>query len=527
MEQTTINHKRNKMFTRMLGVGSLVHLVSNEILEFHDMVYSAGFGLLAFLFLSVLLFYKVNEKFIRILILFSMNIYIMILNFESISSIMVIYFVIPIIVSIFYNEVLPLVFLGVITFIEVWLLAFTFDQLSGHASMPYIHSSLFVFLFLVIVLSIVHTIYFNRLWKQMEHKNSNMERALLTKKGYLQLFFENAKDAIAVFDSDNRIIAINPAFEELYGWSLEDCIGETVQLVPPEHIHEASRRRSRILEGESFSLLETVDVKKDGTRFNAQITLSPIYDETGELVATSVISRDISYLKESEKMILQTEKLKLAGEIAAGVAHEIRNPMTVISGFIQLMQQEPNYKYQKYTKLIQSELERINLIISEFLVLAKPQASETKEFSLRKIINDVAFLFGPELRLHNVHYQDSWEVDDVAIVGAEHQIKQVFINLLKNSIEAMDELGEITLSIQLHDKNQVKIEMKDTGSGISSEGVNRVFEPFYTTKPKGTGLGLLISSKIIREHDGSLSIRSEAGHGTTATIILPIHEKGA
>lgn len=515
------------LFIMMIGAGSFVHIISNRVLEFHEVVYSAYFGILACLFLYMLLHFRINESLLRILILLSMNIYIFILNFESISSIMVIYFVIPIIASIFYNEIFPLVFLGAITITEVVLLAYVFDQMSGYAPLPYIHSSLFVFLSLIILLSLFHTIYFNRLWKQMQHKSNDMERALLTKKGYLQLFFENAKDAIAVFDSNNRIIAINPAFEELYGWSIEDCIGETIQLVPPEFIHEASQRRNRILQGESFSLLETEDIKKDGTRFNAQITLSPIYDETGVLVATSVISRDISYLKESEKMILQTEKLKLAGEIAAGVAHEIRNPMTVISGFIQLMQQEPNYRYKEYTKLIQSELERINLIISEFLVLAKPQAQVTKKFGLRKILNDVAFLFGPEFNLHNVQYKDSWQSEEFEIEGEEHQIKQVFINLLKNSIEAMDNKGEILLSIKEYKRNSVKIELQDTGNGISPEDVERIFEPFYTTKPTGTGLGLLISEKIIREHGGTLSIRSEAGIGTTAIIILPLYEKGA
>ena len=527
MNQNTINQKRNKLFIRMIGIGSLVHILSNEVLHFHEVVYSAYFGIVACLFLYVLLHFKINETFLRILILFSMNIYIFILNFESISSIMVIYFVIPIIASIFYNEILPLVFLGTITIIEVGLLAFVFEEMSGHAPLPYIHSSLFVFLSLIILLSIFHTIYFNRLWKQLQRKSNDMERALLTKKGYLQLFFENAKDAIAVFDSDNRIIAINPAFEELYGWTTEDCLGETIQLVPPEFIHEASQRRNRILQGESFSLLETEDIKKDGTRFNAQITLSPIYDETGVLVATSVISRDISYLKESEKMILQTEKLKLAGEIAAGVAHEIRNPMTVISGFVQLMQQEPNHRYKEYTKLIQSELERINLIISEFLVLAKPQAHVAKDFGLRKVLNDVAFLFGPEFNLHNVLYKDSWHCEDFVIEGEEHQIKQVFINLLKNSIEAMDNRGEILLSIKEFKGKNVIIELQDTGKGISADHVERIFEPFYTTKPTGTGLGLLISEKIIREHGGTLSIQSEPGKGTTATIILPLHQKGA
>ncbi|MDN7244366.1 ATP-binding protein [Planococcus shenhongbingii] len=521
MDRSTNNQRRNKLFIHIFGSASILHSLLPAAVNFHTALYSPIFGIISYIILLILQYKKINERIIQILVLLLMNFYVFILNFESFSAITVIYFVIPIIASALYYDTLPIIFLGVLTAVETLLLALVFDELSARASLSYIHLSLFVFIMVVLILTILHSIYFSRIWSQLEQKNESMEKALISKDGYLQLFFETAKDAIAVFDSNNKIIAINPAFEELYGWTSEECIGQSLDLVPPERIEEANMRTFQVQQGESFSLLETVDIKKDGSLFHAQITLSPITDEFGNVVATSVISRDISYQKEAEKLIVQAEKLKLAGEIAAGVAHEIRNPMTVISGFVQMMQEDPSYPYKDYTKLIHSELERINLIIGEFLVLAKPQASAPKKISLRQTMDDIIVLFGPQLNSHGILLTNHWQKDDFFILGEDHRLKQVLINLLKNSVEAIGQHGQITISVENFDDGFVSLRLRDNGSGISREVLLKIFEPFYTTKSEGTGLGLIISQKIIRELGGSLEIESEEGIGTTATVLLP------
>ncbi|WP_256204248.1 PAS domain S-box protein [Planococcus faecalis] len=308
-----------------------------------------------------------------------------------------------------------------------------------------------------------------------------MEKALLSKEGYLQLFFETAKDAIAVFDPNNKIIAVNPAFEELYGWTSEECIGNTLPLYPQDMKEDVERRTLDVQQGKSYSLLETIDLRKDGSRFHALITLSPIFDHSQKVVATSIISRDISYQKESDKLILQSEKLKLAGEIAAGVAHEIRNPMTVISGFIQMMHRDPKHLFPEYTELIQSELDRINLIISEFLVLAKPQAVTQKKFSIQQALEDILTLFGSELNLNGIELKKEWQ-EDFQVNGEEHHLKQVFINLLKNAVESMEQPGKIRITITSEKHNKFSISFEDSGIGISEKDLDGIFEPFYTTK---------------------------------------------
>ena len=194
--------------------------------------------------------------------------------------------------------------------------------------------------------------------------------------------------------------------------------------------------------------------------------------------------------------------------------------MTVISGFVQMMHNDPNHRYPSYTSLMQSELDRINLIISEFLILAKPQAPQKKQLDIGKILDECIFLFGPEFVLHQISVKA-----DIAgpffAEGEEHHLKQVFINILKNAIEAMEHGGTLRITARQEAAN-LKIHFKDDGPGIPPQLAERVFEPFYTTKATGTGLGLLISQKIAQEHGGSLAIASTEEQGACVIVTLPL-----
>ncbi|MEG0470956.1 MAG: PAS domain S-box protein [Solibacillus sp.] len=346
---------------------------------------------------------------------------------------------------------------------------------------------------------------------------------MTSKEAYLNMFFEQAGDAIAVFNLDESVITVNPAFERLYGWTKEESIGKKLPLVPPGNVEETAERTNRLLMGESIHLFETQDMKKDGTVFDAQISISPIYDPHGQMIAISLISRDISYIKENEHLILQSEKLKIVGELAAGVAHEIRNPMTVISGFVQMMNEEDSSPHQEYTKLIQKEVERIDLILSEFLVLSRPQANPFVPIHLGETLAEVVQFLQFEFQQRNITLKIDNTYDNVIINGNANQIKQAFINLFKNSMEAMDGCGTISIVLcKDSDENTVYISIKDTGSGIPPYILERIFEPFYTTKSKGTGLGMMIINKIIQDHNGTIQITSKQNVGTDILISFPI-----
>lgn len=224
-----------------------------------------------------------------------------------------------------------------------------------------------------------------------------------------------------------------------------------------------------------------------------------------------------------EECLRKSDTLNVVGELAAGIAHEIRNPMTALKGFIQLLQGSIKEDHSLYFNVITSELKRIESIITEFLILAKPQAVRFEQKNIIKIMKDTIDLLNAQAILVNV--QIYLEYENVPDIYCEpNQLKQVFINILKNAIEVMPNGGNIFVSIHRKNDKWVQIAIQDEGPGISKDKLKRLGEPFYTTKDRGTGLGLMVSYKIIEEHKGKVKVKSKVGHGTTFYISLPIEK---
>lgn len=231
--------------------------------------------------------------------------------------------------------------------------------------------------------------------------------------------------------------------------------------------------------------------------------------------------RDVTERKEMELQLRKSDTLNVVGELAAGIAHEIRNPMTALKGFIQLLQGSIDGDYSMYFNVIMSELKRIESIITEFLVLAKPQAVQYKQNDICKIMQDTIDLISAQAMMHNVQIIADFERALPPVYCEPNQLKQVFINILKNAIEVMPKGGDITVRIARAGCH-VRISITDQGCGIPKDKIKKLGEPFYTTKERGTGLGLMVSYKIIEEHQGKIDVESEVGVGTTFHITLPI-----
>ena len=518
MQQLEILHKRNLFVFYTMSISLSIYIAAMMIGVFEYRHQYAIPAIISIVLLGTLFYLKTPPKIMRIILMVTWNITILFYIFyiQHLSTFFWIIF--SILMFSIYQSVIVNIIVALVGCLQVAVLYFCFSDVTQ--TLHNITQMPLFFLLLICTVGIMQTIYVLQTWERFEYKNLKKEQELAATEGYLRLFFEHADDAMAVFNLNNQIIKVNPAFEKLYGWTREECIGQSLQLVSSKHINQAKNRFERILKGERFPLLETQDMKKDGTVFDAQISLSPILNQHGEIIAVSVISRDISYIKENERLIIQSEKLKLAGEIAAGVAHEIRNPMTVISGFVQMMNADEQSPYKRYTELIQSEIERIDLIISEFLVLSHPQVEMFKPVSIEKIVNDIAELFTIEMQNRHIDFSLQLNHHYTIINGNENQIKQVFINLIKNAIEAIDSDGKIHLELNHHD-DRLFISIKDTGIGIPPHVLERIFEPFYTTKSKGTGLGMMITNKIIQEHKGTINVRSEENVGTEVLISFP------
>jgi PAS domain S-box-containing protein len=250
----------------------------------------------------------------------------------------------------------------------------------------------------------------------------------------------------------------------------------------------------------------------------------PLFNQDGTRKGLVIIGRDITALREAEERLRMSEKLSVVGELSASVAHEIRNPLTSLKGFVQLLQMEES-KHQYYYQIMLDELNRINHIVSELLLLAKPQDLKFSKADLHKILFDVISLLNTEASLYNIQIDFLSPSDEVKIDCEPNQLKQMFINIIKNAIEASEQGSRVT--IQLREVNQqfASIIVHDNGCGISYERLEKMGEPFYSSKEKGTGLGLTVSFKIVQAHNGSIRFESELNKGTTVFIELPINHE--
>ncbi|WP_339323018.1 ATP-binding protein [Paenibacillus sp. FSL W8-0194] len=284
-----------------------------------------------------------------------------------------------------------------------------------------------------------------------------------------------------------------------------------IDLISP-YFQRAIRRHEETI-GVELSLA----VKDDEHRY--MLDVLPVYDTDRTIIRVVGSIRDITEMKKTEEILRNTEKLVFAGQIAVGIAHEIRNPLTTVKGMLQLLGKD---NCLRHYNLIMSELERMNVIVSEFLILGKPQAVLFRKDRCFPVLQEVLNLFEIQAALNCI------TVD--CVVHADHpircdrnQIKQVFMNIVKNAIEALPHAGKIHILLETREGYQ-RIRFADNGVGMSEEMLQRIGEPFHTTKSEGNGLGMMIVKKIIDAHHGRMDIASEAGKGTIVDIYLPLSE---
>ncbi|MEC1441136.1 PAS domain-containing protein [Bacillus sonorensis] len=335
-----------------------------------------------------------------------------------------------------------------------------------------------------------------------------------------QLLIQNSIDTIAVIHKGKWVFMNESGIRLFEAKTYEDLIGKDIyeQLHPCDH-EGVKTKLKRITDRQSESEI----IKQTWYTFEKRL----IYTEMvcipttffGE-TAVQVILRDISERKQTEELMLRSEKLSIAGQLAAGIAHEIRNPLTAIKGFLQLMKptMEEN---EHYFDIIFSELSRIELILSELLMLAKPQQNALKEkLDLIRLIREVTALLETQANLNGILINTKLSGEKIFIKGDQNQLKQVFINLIKNAVESMPDGGTVHLEVK-ETADAVTVTVQDEGEGIPEHVLKRIGEPFLTTKEKGTGLGLMVTFNIIENHNGTIEVKSKVEKGTTFIISFP------
>lgn len=349
------------------------------------------------------------------------------------------------------------------------------------------------------------------------------ERKLKDREQRYKSLFENNPAIVCSCDRNGRITELNPVVEQISGYRVEELMGRNIlDFIKKEERKNVTARFRRVPKG--IPQQDTIQVKhKEGHFIDLEVAAMPIRID-GEIVGVYMIAKDVTEYNKAQEMLRRAEKLNVAGELAAGIAHEIRNPLTSLKGFVQLLQPTLTDK-KAYTDVMLSELERINQIVTELLLLAKPQTAAFEEKHLQQLLEHVRTLMNTKAIMNYTEIVIDYRADTTNIYCEENQLKQVFINVLKNAIEAMPDGGEIKIAVEDTDDGGVLIRVIDEGDGIPEESLPKLGEPFYTTKEQGTGLGLMISSKIIEEHGGTMGFVSDRDEGTTVEILLPSSPK--
>lgn len=327
---------------------------------------------------------------------------------------------------------------------------------------------------------------------------------------------------VAFTDSRGKITSVNDKFCEISKYSREEIIGKDHNILNSGYHSKDFFKNlwKTIGEGKVWKG-EIRNKAKDGTFYWVDTTIVPFLNEQGKPYQYLAIRNDITERKKTEEVLHRQDKLAAVGQLAAGVAHEIRNPLTSMKGyteFLQLDEQDP--ERLEFLNIILDEIERVNTIVEDFMVLAKPKAVELEEKNVVPVIKNVVSLLEFEARKKNVRLMFNCNQEIIQIECDENRLKQVFLNFIKNGIEAMPNGGDLHVKTVIHENN-VQISIQDTGVGIPKEKLKKLGEPFFTTKKNGNGLGLMVSFKIIESHNGKVFVESEPNKGTTFNILLP------
>lgn len=359
---------------------------------------------------------------------------------------------------------------------------------------------------------------------QSDIYDSNEEKQKLYMQQFAKHFLELKDTGVLIVDSEFCVVEISEMICSVFECDRMKVLGKPIEewfellsLDPPpfdRSLLAGETFRNRLLEGSRR--YQNHDLMLDGE----------VLCSNGVINGAFVLFRDVSHLITLEEQIRRSDRLKTIGQIAAGTAHEIRNPLTAMKGFMQLLNKKlvenTMIKEQGYVSIVLSEIERVNELVSDFLLLSKPKKMKRLSMRIGTVLQEILPMIRNEALLHKVtvHYYPNNELPPVLV--DKELLKQVFLNLGKNAIEAMD--GGGTLIIR--ERNQpdqagiIAVEICDTGTGIPAGELEKVFDPFFTTKPQGTGLGLSVCQRIIHDLGGSIEVASDKS-GTQFTVRLP------
>jgi len=356
---------------------------------------------------------------------------------------------------------------------------------------------------------------------------SNIHLAQAEEK--LRLAFESVSEGITITDQELNVIQVNEAVVRMHGYdSKDDLIGRNARelIVPADHTR-AMENMTKTMETGQSGTIEYTFLRRDGSEFPAELSAAILRDASGKPAGFIAVTQDITERKKTEEHLIVTDRLATIGELIAGVAHELNNPLTSIIGFSQLLlDRDVSDDVKEDLKTVYKEAERTSKIVKNLLTFARRREPKKEKLNIIKIIDEVLQLRAYEHKVHDIRVNTIFASDIPEIVADGFQLQQVFLNIIINAEYFMIKThgkGNLTIAAGKAD-NFVRVSIADDGPGIAKEHLGHLFDPFFPTKEvgKGTGLGLSICHGIIAEHSGQIYAESRLGKGATFIVELPI-----
>ena len=362
-----------------------------------------------------------------------------------------------------------------------------------------------------------------------------LQRELIETKNFLESIVEKAGDAISVVDLEGKILYWNEGAEKIYGYKKEEVLGQKISqfLYPRDDQSRTDEEKAmgdwitQVKEGKVIPNVEVKRQTKEGKEIIINMTISPLRNAEGKVIGASRICKEITHLKKAEERLILAERLSSLGELTAGVAHELRNPLAGIKINTQILSRKKDFPEmeKKLLHSTQEGIEKIQKIVDDMLHFAKPKAAHFKEEDINEVVAESLAILKTKLKKANITSVFGGAQALPRLRIDIHQVQQVFINLILNAIEAMNLVPtgprSVTISSAKSDLNGVLISVQDSGVGFTKENRDRLFDAFYTTKPGGMGMGLAISRSIVESHCGRIWAAPNSPRGAIFQFTLP------
>lgn len=347
---------------------------------------------------------------------------------------------------------------------------------------------------------------------------------------------EGLAEGVVVVGTDLKVSVFNQSAEKIFETSRQLVLGRPAHEVFAKNQRLIEMLKNTLDEGKLFAEYEEKIHRRFSGPVPAGITTSHVFDANGALIGAAALVKDMTGIKSLESGTLRKERLAYIGTFAASLAHEIRNPLSGIKGAAQLLSKRTkDHVLSEYAAIVVKEAERLDSIVKNMLDFARPARLLRKDINIHKVLDSVASVVQDGLAPEAL--QRFYDPSLPPVFGDEGQLRQVFLNLMKNAKEAVPRHGRIEIVTRMVTDFHIveagskrgkmaSIEIRDNGCGIKDQDLEKVFTPFFTTKPKGSGLGMAISLKIVRDHGGIVRIESAVGKGTSVIVYLPVADAG-